>query len=120
MTLRQSPALALALLVLVAAALAAACSPASAKFPRSHAQLVEFARVHPCPSTGLRITSCPSYVIDHVVPLCMNGADLPSNMQWQEYRASLVKDKAERKQCAAFAVIRREATQDLILLGWGL
>lgn len=71
-----------------------------ARTPRSHAELVKFARVHPCPSTGLRITSCRGYVIDHIVPLCAGGADKPSNMQWQEYRQSLVKDRWERRLCA--------------------
>lgn len=81
--------------------LAASVVPSSAKIPRSHAALVAFARVHPCPSTGLRITSCPGHVIDHVVPLCAGGADLPRNMQWQEHEASLFKDRGERRQCAA-------------------
>ena len=40
----------------------------------------------------------PGYVIDHVVPLSMGGADAPSNMQWQTKEAAKEKDKWERGQ----------------------
>lgn len=35
------------------------------------------------------------YVIDHVVPLKRDGADSPSNMQWQTKEAAKAKDKIE-------------------------
>ena len=68
---------------------------------RSQAQKSLFARTHACPATGLFTISCPGYVIDHVIPLCASGADKATNMQWQEYRTSLLKDVQERKQCRA-------------------
>ena len=67
--------------------------------PRSSAARLAFTRHHACPATGLFTRSCHGYVVDHVTPLCAGGADAPSNMQWQEYRASLVKDAQERRLC---------------------
>jgi len=73
------------------------CLPAQA---RSNAARHEFAKTHTCPSTGKNRLPCHGYVIDHITPLCAGGADQPSNMQWQEYQASLRKDAQERKLCA--------------------
>jgi hypothetical protein len=72
---------------------------AEARIPRSAAEVLTFKRANPCPSTGERRGSCPGYVVDHVVPLCAGGPDAVSNMQWQKYRESLVKDVDERRQC---------------------
>ena len=83
-------------IILVAALLLPAFADAG---PRSSAARLSFARHHACPATGQFKTSCPGYVIDHVVPLCAGGPDTPANMQWQEYRASLVKDAQERAHC---------------------
>jgi hypothetical protein len=74
---------------------------ADAATHRSQAQKRLFARTHACPATGLFTRSCSGYVIDHVTPLCAGGDDKATNMQWQEYRASLLKDVQERKQCRA-------------------
>ncbi len=74
-------------------------SPAGVRFYRSHATKAAFARMNPCPVTGLSIPSCPGYVIDYVVPLCAGGSDTPENMQWQKYKASFVKDSEERGRC---------------------
>lgn len=41
------------------------------------------------------------HVIDHIIPLCAGGQDVPSNMQWQELAASYRKDVFERALCAA-------------------
>lgn len=73
----------------------------SAGQQRSFKAKREFARAVPCPSTWRYIPHCPGYVIDHVAPLCAGGADTPANMQWQTREQSLVKDRDERKQCAA-------------------
>ena len=67
---------------------------------RSYHAKAEFARRHPCPSTGERIPHCPGYVIDHVTPLCAGGLDSPSNMQWQNRAESYRKDARERAQCS--------------------
>ena len=68
---------------------------------RDPAQVREFRRHHPCPSTGKIGRNCPGYVVDHLVALCAGGPDAPSNMRFQEYRASLVKDAEERRYCRA-------------------
>lgn len=74
------------------------CTPALSRDP---SQVREFRRHNPCPSTGRTTGRCSGYVVDHLKPLCAGGPDLPSNMQWQEYRASLVKDAEERRYCRA-------------------
>jgi hypothetical protein len=63
---------------------------------RSGAAKNAFKREHPCPSTGRTSGSCPGYVIDHVRALECNGADEPSNMQWQTATQGKAKDKTER------------------------
>jgi hypothetical protein len=91
--------------------LAAPAHASDASHPRtarSVAALHAFKKANPCPSPeyiASRPMRCPGFVVDHRVPLCAAGADLPENMAWQEYRASLVKDREERTQCAA---MRRE------------
>lgn len=87
-------ALALSLSLIICAA-----PPAEARTRRSHAAIREFRQHHPCPATGQTRGKCPGYVIDHVVPLCAGGLDLPSNMQWQERQASYRKDVIERATC---------------------
>lgn len=72
---------------------------ADAGAPRDPKTVVEFRKTHPCPHTGLVTGPCPGYVVDHMYPLCAGGADAPSNMMWQEYGASLVKDRLERELC---------------------
>lgn len=74
----------------------AAAFPAEA---RDRAQRTEFVRVQPCPVTGKTRGPCPGWVVDHIVPLCAGGADAPSNMQWQELKASKVKDREEWRTC---------------------
>jgi hypothetical protein len=82
------------LVILVALALGA-----EAKTPHSAGAKARFAREHPCPATGRRLTSCPGYVIDHVMPLCAGGEDAPANMQWQTVADAKVKDRWERELC---------------------
>lgn len=59
----------------------------------------QFMRLHPCPSTGHTYGACPGWIRDHIIPLCAGGRDTVANMQWQEYKASIEKDKLEWKQC---------------------
>ena len=82
--------------LLIAALLLPAFADAA---PRSSAAKLAFTRHHACPATGMFTRSCAGYVVDHVKPLCAGGADAPANMQWEEYRASLVKDAQERRLC---------------------
>jgi hypothetical protein len=72
---------------------------AEAQVQRQRAPILAFRKGHPCPSTGRLTGSCPGYVVDHKYPLCAGGADAPENMQWQEYRESLVKDRLEIALC---------------------
>src|ERR1039457_2418340 len=56
---------------------------ANGRIKRNPAARRAFQRQHPCPATGRITGTCPGYVVDHVVPLKRDGADEPSNMQWQ-------------------------------------
>lgn len=66
------------------------------RIKRSSTAKHDFERINPCPSTGRTSGGCPGYVIDHVRPLAIGGADSPSNMQWQTIEAAKAKDKIER------------------------
>ena len=55
----------------------------------------EFRQREPCPATGETSGACPSYVIDHVVPLACGGEDDPANMQWQTRDEAKAKDRWE-------------------------
>lgn len=66
---------------------------------RDPAQVRAFRKLNACPSTGKFVGACPGYVVDHKWPLCLGGADLPSNMQWQTTQESYVKDRLERAAC---------------------
>lgn len=66
------------------------------RIKRSSAAKAAFERASPCPSTGKTSGSCKGYVIDHVKPLECDGADAPSNMQWQTVADGKTKDKTER------------------------
>ena len=72
----------------------------SAAHARDTAQVRAFRKMFPCPSTGKTTGKCEGYVVDHVVPLCWGGADVPANMAWEEIRQSYLKDRFEREACA--------------------
>ena len=85
--------------LLVLAAIITMTQPAFALTHRSYAARAEFARSHPCPSTGAhKPNKCTGYIIDHIKPLCKGGADAPSNMQWQTVAEAKAKDKWECKK----------------------
>jgi hypothetical protein len=63
---------------------------------RSSSAKAEFKREHPCPANGHTYGTSPAYVIDHIVPLACNGADVPRNMQWQTIADAKAKDRWER------------------------
>ena len=65
---------------------------------RSPTQRAHFVRDHPCPATGKNSGACPGYVVDHIKALCVGGKDAPTNMQWQTYADSKIKDKTECKK----------------------
>lgn len=49
---------------------------------RSRSSIAAFRRLYACPSTGSKVGVCPSWQIDHVVPLACGGCDTVVNMQW--------------------------------------
>jgi hypothetical protein len=85
------------LLLLLCITLAA--NIAYAKKPRSSTAIKEFKFQNPCPAAGATKGSCKGYIIDHIVPLCADGADAAANMQWQTVAEAKMKDVEERKMC---------------------
>lgn len=78
-------------------ALACLALPAQARDP---AVVREWRRDHPCPSTGKTTGSCPGWIADHRIPICLGlEYDVPANLQWQEIEASHRKDKLEWEVC---------------------
>jgi hypothetical protein len=75
------------------------CSNSDGATMRTAAARQAFKNEHPCPGTGKSRGACPGWVIDHIKPLACNGADAPSNMQWQTVSEAKAKDKWERKGC---------------------
>lgn len=69
------------------------------KIVRSHHTLVEFQKLNPCPVTGLKTGVCPSYVKDHIRPLCAGGHDAVENLKWSEHGYSVLRDKQEWELC---------------------
>ena len=67
-------------------------SGAEAKIFRSSKAKHEFMRLSGYPKGR------PGYVIDHIIPLCAGGLDAPSNMQWMEREAAILKDVFEKIQ----------------------
>lgn len=65
----------------------------------------EFKREVPCPTTGKRRGVCPGYQADHVVPLCLGGADDWRNMQWLTLPEHADKTRDDVRACAA---VRRD------------
>ncbi len=65
------------------------------RLKRCAAARAAFQRLNPCPSTGDTKGPCPGYVVDHIIPLKRNGADDPSNMQWQTVEDAKLKDRVE-------------------------
>jgi hypothetical protein len=77
----------------------------------------DFKYSHPCPSNGNNHGSCPGFIIDHITPLSCNGADAPSNMQWQSIAEGKAKDKWERQGCQVrntvdYSYFRKSAYSD--------
>lgn len=66
---------------------------------RSSSQVAKFKKLNPCPANNKTKGSCPGYIVDHIIPLCLGGLDDPSNMQWQTKADSYKKDAIERREC---------------------
>lgn len=78
--------------LILAIALVIAATTAEARDPQ---QVRAFRHEHPCPVTGKTTGACPGWVVDHIIPLSVYGADRPDNMQWQTVAAAKVKDRLE-------------------------
>lgn len=92
------------LIVLIAAAGAAVA--------RDPAQVRAFRKDNPCPATSKHAGPCPGYVVDHIKPLCADGADHPDNMIWQTKAEALEKDRVEWAMCRWMQKLReRKAAQ---------
>jgi hypothetical protein len=76
---------------------------------RSRAPIRAFKAVNACPATGEMgpDVKCPGYVVDHKWPRCAGGPDTLDNLQYQEYRESLVKDRVERAVCRLMSEVDR-------------
>lgn len=61
---------------------AAPVRAADGSIARSAAEVREFKRQHPCPTTGLPTGACAGWAVDHVIPLVCGGCDMVENMQW--------------------------------------
>ena len=86
-----------AITAFLALSLGALQSPAYAKVERSGSVPKDFQMAVPCPANGQKKGPCPGYERDHILPLCLRGADHIDNMQWltvAEHRAKTRKDVA--------------------------
>ncbi len=75
---------------------------ADGRISRSQDVLRQFKMLHPCPSTGIAGGACPSWAIDHVIPLACGGCDSIENLQWlkdsiKSCSGAECKDRWERK-----------------------
>jgi hypothetical protein len=69
---------------------------ADGSIKRSNIPLDDFAKIHPCPSTGLLVRTCKNWEIDHVIPLACRGIDAVYNLQWLNTYVKSLKDLFER------------------------
>jgi hypothetical protein len=76
-------------IVLASAFLAAALASPTGALASDPEQRTLFVQKHPCPTNSKTGGVCSGYVVNHVVPLCSGGRDLPSNMRWQPVAESL-------------------------------
>jgi len=67
------------------------------KIKRSASVLSAYAKIHPCPSTGLYIPSCPGWALNHKTPLACGGCDNVTNLMWMRNDAKKIVDGYERK-----------------------
>lgn len=96
-----------------AGALAIADQPSDAAGAASDPRIASTNQAEVCASDGLpgsaysrahRVVKRPGragYEHDHIVPLCLGGADTDANLQWQPIDEALQKDKIERAVCIA-------------------
>lgn len=76
---------------------------------RKPSTVVQFRKLYACPATGKVQSTCPGWVIDHIVPLCAGGTDSVDNMEWQTAKDSYKKDAFERSVCKQLASCAKAA-----------
>jgi hypothetical protein len=94
-------------LFIIALCAALNAQAASTDSIRKPSTVREFRKLNACPTTGKVQTTCPGYVIDHIIPLCAGGPDDVSNMMWQTQAASYKKDVMERAICRRLTVCEK-------------
>lgn len=52
---------------------------------------------NPCPATGKTTGSCPNFIMDHRIGLCVGGADEAENLRWMTKENAKLKDRWECK-----------------------
>lgn len=70
---------------------------AFAEYHRSQKAKNIFKQYHPCPATGKSKGSCPGWIIDHRIGLCVGGLDSHENMRWMTVSEAKNKDRWECK-----------------------
>lgn len=76
---------------------------------RSSSVRTAFQHSFPCPSNGSTHGSCPGYVADHMVALCVGGKDEVANLRWQSVAKAKAKDRWE---CGCGWLLRLNACPD--------
>lgn len=66
---------------------------------RDPAQRQAFQTNHPCPANGNQRGACPGYQVDHIIALCLGGADTPTNMQWMTIAKHQEKTADDVRRC---------------------
>lgn len=63
----------------------------------------------------------PWHQIDHIVPLCLGGADVDANVQVQPIEEAIEKDELERSACRAVCsgALDLEKAQRFFIERWG-
>ena len=71
---------------------------ASGRIVRRADVIYAYRKAHPCPSTGaLGVGACPSWALNHTVPLACGGCDSVSNLSFMRTDAKKLVDSYERK-----------------------
>jgi len=87
------------LLALIGAAILIVAGSADARPQPGKPALAAFKRANPCPATGNAGGACPGYVVGYIEPLCAEGGDVESNMQWQTTAQARANGHWERQYC---------------------
>lgn len=65
--------------------------------PRDYKVVIEYKKIHPCPSTGLHYGACPGWSLNHNCPLACGCVDAVWNLSWMRNDVKKIVDGYERK-----------------------